>query len=103
MTTLNKPVRRVTTDELPANAGADRHRRIVITLLPGNGKDVPDMIELRPARTRRSRSAALTDVWNYLVRCEVNAKRLEKARAVKAKKDEARKRRASLRIIHAHD
>lgn len=99
MTLLQKPVRRVTNDELPANAGADRNRRIVVTLVPGNGKDVPDMIELRPSKTRRARQAALVDVWNYLVRCEVNAKRLEKARAVKARKQEARERRRSMRII----
>lgn len=103
MTTLRKPVRRVSQDELPANAGADRRRRIVVTLVPGNGKDVPDMIELRPSKRRKARKAALVDIWSYLVRCEVNARRLEKARAVKAKKEEARKRRASLRIIRAHD
>lgn len=100
MTTLKKAVSRVSNDELGAWAGADRARRIVVTLVPGNGRDVPDMIELRPARTRRVRRAALVDVWSYLVRCEVNAKRLEKAREVKAKKAAAAERRRSRRIIY---
>lgn len=86
MTLLRKPVSRVTNTALDGSFGADRRRRIVVTLLPGNGDDVPDMIELRPERTRRPERLALADVLRYAVRCRVACEQLERARKIKANK-----------------
>lgn len=78
--------------------GADRGKRIVITLIPGNGKTgaecVPDLIELRPERTRRPETVAALDVYMWAMKCRLNRGQLEKAREKKAKKDAARKTRA---------
>lgn len=99
MTALTKPVRRVTGTRLGSGHGADRGRRIVVTILPGNGDDVPDLLELRPERTRRGETIALEDVYTYILKCRVNAKRMERLRAIKAKKADTAQRRRSQRII----
>mgnify|MGYP003349341810 CR=1 FL=1 len=74
MTTLAKPVRRVTRDTLDGSHGPDRGKRIVVTLLPG------DVIELRPERTRRGETISLADVYAYALRSRVHGEqaRLEK-------------------------
>lgn len=99
MTSLKKAVRRVTNSRLPAAYGADRDRRIVVTLIPGNGKDVPDLMELRPERTRRGEVVAIEDVYHYAIRCRINKGQLEKARATKARQADARERRRLQRGI----
>lgn len=99
MTALTKPVRRVTATRLGSGHGCDRGRRIVATIRPGNGDDIPDLIELRPERTRRGESIALEDVYTYILKCRVNARRMERLRQIKAKKAEAAQRRKSRRII----
>lgn len=101
MTALNKPIRRVTKTALDKTYGCDSDRRVVVTLIPGNGNDVPDLIELRPERTRRSEAIALMDVYRYAMRCRINKQLLEKARAKKAAKEEAKRRRAWRREIQA--
>lgn len=53
MTKLSKSVRRLTNTALSSAFGPDRAKRIVITIIPGNGRDVEDRLELRPERTRR--------------------------------------------------
>lgn len=103
MTTLKKPVKRVTNVPLGGFFGPDRHRRIVVTLIPGNGKDVPDLIEMRPEGTRRPEKLAVIDVYRMAIRSRVNAGVLEKARAKKAKKDERRARAKMMREINAEN
>lgn len=86
MTILKKPVRRVSNVGLDGSFGSDRNRRIVITLIPGNGDDVPDLIELRPERTRRAETIAVMDVYRYAVRSRVFKEKMEKGKEKEAKK-----------------
>ena len=96
MTSLDKPSRsvtRLTVEELGGHHGKDKHRKLVCTLAFG------DVLIIRPQGTQRPKTIALTDVYSYAIRCEVNKAHMEKLREKKAKKQEARQRRASLRII----
>lgn len=95
MTTLKKAVRRVSNSTLSASHGRDKNKRIVITLIPGNGGDVPDMIRLKPERLKdsSSRSIVVEDLWSYMIRCEVNQKKMATIREKKAKKEEKLKQR----------
>jgi len=97
MTTLTKPVRRMTNGKLDGSYGPDRDKRIAVTLLPG------DMLQLRPERTRRAETIALIDVYRYAVRCRVNASVLERARAKKESRAirlaADRQKRAEKRLI----
>ncbi len=97
MTPLKKSVSRAALTPLGGEFGSDRGARLVITLIPGNGQDVPDTIELRPMRTRRVETIAVMDVYRYALRCRVGRETLEKARARKAKRAEvlARRRQAA--------
>lgn len=81
MVALNKPIHRITKDPF-FGYGPDRDRRFVASLEPG------DLLSLRPLRSRESRkvSVRLADVYRWALLCQANAKRLEKARAAKAKK-----------------
>lgn len=88
MTSLVKPVRRVTREGLSIGYGRDRGRRLVATLEAG------DMLTLRPLGTRLSESLSLFDIYAMAIRYRVNCSRLEKAREKKAKADA---RRAELR------
>lgn len=100
MTTLSKPVRRVTNSRLSHAHGRDRNRRIIVTLIPGNGDSVPDLIQLKLARLRKTRAIALEDLWVYLIKCEVNQKKMAKLRERKAKiqqKQQQRRWKAELR------
>jgi hypothetical protein len=82
MTSLDKPLRRVTRGGLDYCYGKDRGRRLIASL------EVGDLLTLRPYGTRRSEAISLFDVYRYALQCRVNRTRLEKARAVKAKKVE---------------
>ena len=98
MTTLKKPVRRVTNTALDGSYGRDRNKRIVVTLTPGDGKKIPDVLELRPERTRRAERIAVMDVYRFAIRARANLELLEKARARKGK---LAARRESARIARA--
>jgi hypothetical protein len=91
MTKLSKPVRRVSSTRLSAAHGRDKNRRIIITIIPGNGGSVPDLIQLKPERLKCPRSIALEDLYVYLIKCEANQKFMAKLRERKAKKEEQRK------------
>lgn len=93
MTPLKKPVSRVTNGSLDGSFGPDRNRRVVVTLTPGNGRDVPDLITLRPHGTRRGETAAVIDVYRFALRCRVSRALLEKARNRKSKLAEKRAQR----------
>lgn len=103
MTTLSKPVRRVTSATLDGSFGPDRNRKVIITLVPGNGRDIPDTIQLRPQRTRRAETIAVMDVYRFALRARVNLLTLAKARERKSKKAErlarARQERAEKRLF----
>lgn len=103
MTSLTKAIARKSNSPLPPSFGPDRGKRIVITLRPGNGKTgdecVPDLIELRPERSRRPELIAAIDVYRYAMRCRVNRGLLEKANKAKAKKAQAKQDRAWAREL----
>lgn len=83
MTPLTKPLSRLTETRLDNSYGADRQRRIVVTITPNpNG----DLLTLRPERTRRGETVTLADVYRFALRCRVNREVLERARAKKERK-----------------
>jgi hypothetical protein len=101
MTKLTKPIHRLTNDELSAQFGADKHRPLVASFVPG-GEGRPDTIELRPYGTRRAEVVAIVDVYHFAIRARVNLGRLEKARERKlqlaASRERARIARADAKI-----
>lgn len=88
MTHLKKKLSRVGQRPLGFGFGSDRDKRIVVSLLPGNGNDVDDMIELRPERTRRTETLRVSDIYRYAIQCRLNRTLMEKLRAKKALKKE---------------
>lgn len=86
---------------LPLNGfyGADRGRRLVISLIPGNGLDVDDLIEIRPAKTRRPETVTVADVYAFALKARINRGVMEKLREKKAKKAAAKAGRAWKREI----
>ena len=86
MTALTKPVTRKTATALSGSFGPDRGKRMVVTLIPGNGDNVPDLLEIRPERTQRPETVALIDVYSWAMKCRVGRTQLEKAREKKAQK-----------------
>lgn len=88
-------VKRVTVGELDGTFCADAGRRVVLTFTPGDGRGIPDMLELRPLRTKRAERIAVIDVYRYALKCRVNRDVLERARGTKA----AKARRAELQRI----
>lgn len=104
MTKLNKPVARVSQTTLDGAFGTDRGRAVVVRLVPGDGKDIDDLIELRPAGTRRAEYVAITDVYRFALQCRANqewARRMQERRQKKAERL-ARERlaRAERRFTH---
>lgn len=97
MTHLKKKVSRVGLKSLGHSFGSDHDRRLVATLIPGNGMDVDDLLELRPHGTRRAELVALSDIYRFAIRCRVGRCMLEKAREKKARKAEQRERAAIAR------
>lgn len=98
MTHLTKPVRRMTLGALSYGFGSDTGRKLAVSLSNG------DVLILRPAGTRREETISLFDVYRYAITCRVNASRMEKLRAKKAAKAEARaarKWKAELRRAQA--
>jgi len=87
---VSSKVKRVTAGKLDGSFGPDRNKRLVVTFIPGDGKDIPDTIELKPIRARgfRTERIAVIDAYRYAMRCRVNLKLLEKARAKKSRKAE---------------
>jgi len=83
------PARAVTRDELDGSFGADRGRKLIVSLEQG------DLIVLRAARTQRPYKIKASDVYRWAIRCEANRCHLEKARA---KKERRAERLASQRV-----
>lgn len=85
MTTLTRPVIRRTTGKLDGSFGPDRNKAIVVRIAPGTDS-VPDVLELRPERSRRVERVAIIDVYRFAIRSRVNREHLEKARVSKERK-----------------
>lgn len=102
-TKLTKSVTRVTNDELGGNYGNDKHRRLVVTIIPGNGQG--DILQLKPMgrRSGAAKSALLVDIFSYMIRCEVNKTKMEKLRIKAEKKRIADQKRKSARIIYGRE
>lgn len=102
MTPLKKAVSRLSQSALNGCFGADRGRRIVVTLIPGTDT-VADLISLRPHGTRRAETVTLQDAYSWALRCRVSKaqrdKALAKAQAAKARKDAAARERALARAV----
>ena len=77
MTTLDKPVRRVTQDVYGYGRNA---RKLVVMLHKG------DLITIREQGRRASHTARLYDVLWWMLRCEADKVRMEKLREIKARK-----------------
>lgn len=93
MTTLKKPVARLTRSTLGPFFGPDRDKRLVVSFVPGDGAD--DLIQIRPERSRRVETLTLAAVYRYALTCRVNCAQLAKAREKKAAKE---RRRAENRL-----
>lgn len=90
MTTLRKPVSRLTVEPLETY-GPNRDRSFVVTLAPG------DLLTLRPKGRRNAVTARLADIYRMILIGRSNAQRMEKLRAKKARIAEARERRRLMR------
>lgn len=98
MTALRKSISRRTNTALDGSFGRERNRRIVVTLHPGNGLDVPDTLEFRPERTRRREFITVASCYRLAIQGRLQKARLEKARKAKEKKS---LQRASARVARA--
>lgn len=81
------PARAKTVGGLPDNFGADKKRRLVVSL------DSGDLITIRPEKTMRPVQIEAKDLYFYLLKCQANLATLEKARERKAAKILQRQRR----------
>jgi len=90
--------KRATVGKLDGTFGPDRNKRVIVVFIPGDGEKIPDVLELRPYKTRRAERIAVLDVYRYALRCRVNLAVLEKARKKKERKAE---RLAAARIARA--
>lgn len=94
MTTLDRPVRRVTRNTYGYGRNA---RKLVVILQKG------DLITFREQGRRTSHTARLYDVFWWMLRCEADKARMEKLRKLKARKAvrlaERRQRTAERRLF----
>ena len=84
---VSAEVVRRTRNALDGQYGKDRGRKLVVRLKAG------DVIEIWPLGTRQRYSAELAHIFAWMIRGAAARACLEKARARKAKKQEARSRR----------
>jgi hypothetical protein len=99
MIKLINRINRVTEQELSAQYGSDKGRRLVVSLVPIPSKDgrIQDLIELRPHGTRRAELIPIEAVYAFAIRSRVNKEWMEKLREKKLKKTAARERAAIAR------
>jgi hypothetical protein len=76
-TKLSKPVSRISNSELDGSYGPDRHKRIIITIIPG-GSEGGDLFELRPAGTSRPEVIRVVDVYGIALRARAESERRTK-------------------------
>ena len=98
MTPLHKAVHRVTVDEYGYGR---RRRKLVVALEKG------DLITLREQGRRTRHTARLWDVYWWILRCEADKARMEKARERQTRKAarlaERRQRAAERQLFTRHD
>jgi hypothetical protein len=75
------PAIRITRGGLSLMHGPDKNKQLVVSLKDG------DLIELRPARTSRSKSISAFDLYDYLIRLEAGVVERQKREDKKAKKE----------------
>src|SRR5262245_45144725 len=82
------PVKAMTLDPLGGAFGADKKRRLIVTLGAG------DVLIFRPEGTTKKREISLRaeDAYRFAIQCRANKAQLEKARSRKAAKAERRER-----------
>jgi hypothetical protein len=82
VTTLNRPVRRLSRYPLGPSFGHDRGKKLAVTLHPAVGEafESRERLELRPQGTQRPENLLLEDIYRYAISCRVTAERLKKSR-----------------------
>lgn len=95
MTTIDKPVRRLTRGALDYSHGPDRGRKLVVAF------EVGDLVTIRPQgrRSQRVETVSLFDIYRYAITRRVNAGRMQKLRDHKAKLEERRIRAKLTRSV----
>jgi hypothetical protein len=89
-TLIEIPAQRITRGKLSAFHGTDRNRKLIVSLVGD------DLVEIRPAGTRRARRMTAFDIWTHMVRSEALAAARIKAHAKRERRLErlARQRQA---------
>ena len=88
MTMLKKALRRIGNKPLSSSFLRDRSRRLVVSLIPGNGADVDDVVTVRPERSRSEEALVqfnLADLYRMGLWNRANGRQLAKARERKAR------------------
>jgi hypothetical protein len=85
LTPMTQPIYLRTNAQLNGTFGPDRNKAIIVKIVPGT-ETVPDVLELRPERSRRVERIAIIDVYRFAIRSRVNREHLELARVRKEKK-----------------
>lgn len=108
MTRLTRAVRRLTVGALSGQFGPDANRRMVVSIVPGDGRELPDMIHIKPmgrfAKLATER-ISIMDAYRIAMRNRVNLEVLTKARttkAAKALKRESRRIKAQERKLFSN-
>lgn len=100
---VSSKVNRVTAGALDGSFGPDSSRRVVLTFIPGDGKQIKDVLRLRPLGTRRAETIAVIDVYRFALRSRVNAEVMAKLRQKKERKQirlaQLRQERAEKRLF----
>lgn len=77
-TALTSRVSRITTSVLDGSFGSDKHKRLVVTLIPTPDCD---LIELRPAGTDRAETLTLAECYRIAVTRRAISERPRKGKA----------------------
>lgn len=89
----NEPVR-LTRGCLNGHFCRDSGRKLVVSLKDG------DLLELRPQGCRKGTyTASLFDIYSWMIQNQANREKMTRLRAIKEKKEEARRLRALRRPI----
>lgn len=93
------PAVRITRGTLDGAYGIDRNKQLVVALKDG------DIIEMRPAKTRRALAITAFDLYGYLIRLAAGIaarqKREEKKAVKEAKLARARQERAERKLFQS--
>lgn len=91
------PAVRLTRGGLGYHHGLDKNKQLVVSLKDG------DLIEMRPIRTQRTKTISAFDLYDYLIRLEMNAAERIKKEAKREARDirlaQQRQERAEKRLF----